>query len=221
MIDYVVNQSSRVRQRVGRFFAAKPDRFLERLREQCVLSMEATSALVDYMQKPNKKNAKRVRQIEKDGDEIRRILIDELNRTFVTPIDREDIHALSRAIDDILDDTWFTINEMDILDVAPNDYLTQMAALLDQGAENIKLAMDRLEQHPSVATTHTVKAKGVNNDMETLYAEALADLFQKPKALKDVVHMLKLREIYRHLFHASGRIDDASNIISDIVVKFF
>jgi uncharacterized protein Yka (UPF0111/DUF47 family) len=57
--------------------------------------------------------------------------------------------------------------------------------------------------------------------METLYAEALADLFQKPKSLDNVVVMLKLREIYRHLFHASGRIDDAANIIGGIVVKSF
>jgi len=221
MIDQILHTVKRGPERIRQGFRRKPDRFIERLQQQCALSVEAAEALSDYMGKPNKKNAHRVRQLEKDADEVRRVLIDELNRTFVTPIDREDIHMLSRAIDDILDDTWFTINEMDILDVAPNSFLREMAALLHQGAEEIKLAMDRLAEHPNVASTHAIRARSVNNDMETLYAKALADLFQKPKDLDTVIVMLKLREIYRHLFHAGGRIGDAANIIDDIVVKFF
>jgi uncharacterized protein Yka (UPF0111/DUF47 family) len=96
-----------------------------------------------------------------------------------------------------------------------------MAALLGEGTEEVKLAIDRLADHPNVASTHAVRAKAVNNGMETLYAKALADLFQKPKDLDNVITMLKLREIYRHLFHASGRIDDAANTVDDIVVKSF
>jgi uncharacterized protein Yka (UPF0111/DUF47 family) len=57
--------------------------------------------------------------------------------------------------------------------------------------------------------------------MEMLYAEALADLFRKPKNLDNIVIILKLREIYRHLFHAAERIEYAANRIEDIVVKFF
>jgi uncharacterized protein Yka (UPF0111/DUF47 family) len=220
-IEVVLNTVKRGPERVRQWFARKPDRFLARIQQQCLLGIEATEALTDYMIKPNKKNAQRVRQLEKEADEIHRILLDELNRTFVTPIDREDIHALSRTIDDILDDTWFTINEMDILEVDPNSFLQNMAGLLSQGAEEIKLAMDRLELHPGVASTHAVRAKAIKNDMETLYAKALADLFRKPKDLDNVITMLKLREIYRHLFHAGGRLGDAANTIDDIVVKFF
>ncbi len=129
--------------------------------------------------------------------------------------------SLSRAIDDLLDDTWFTINEMDILEVEPNAFLQQMTDLLTQGAQEIKLAMDRLQEHPGVASSHAIRAKAIRNRMETLYAEALADLFRKPKDLDNVINMLKLREIYRHLFHAAGRIDDAANVVDDVVVKFF
>lgn len=221
VIDQVIRGLRRLGQRIAQAFDRQPDRFIERLHQQSELGKLAMEALITYMEKPNKKNAQRVQELEQQGDEVRRILIDELNRTFVTPIDREDIHALSRAIDDILDDTWFTINEMDILNVSPNGFLKQMAKLMLQAAEDIKMAMERLEEHPAVATSHAVKAKAIDNEMETLYAEALADLFKKPKDLDKVVDMLKLREIYRHLFHASGRIDDASNIIMDIVVKSF
>lgn len=221
MIDRIIHFFKSIPQRLGERFRRRPDHFLLRLREQCDLGIEATQALIDYMTKPNKKNAQRVRQLEKAGDEVRRILVDELNRTFVTPIDREDLHALSRTVDDILDDTWFTINEMDILEVEPNLHLQEMAQRLSQGAEEIKMAIERLSDHPGVASTHAIRAKAVCNDMETLYAKALADLFRKPKDLDNVIVMLKLREIYRHLFHAGGRIGDAADTIDDIIVKSF
>ena len=221
MIDQLIRLLKSIPQRIRERFSRKPDRFIAYLTQQCVLGIEGTEALVDYMGKPNKKNAQRVRQLEKDADEVRRILIDELNRTFVTPIDREDIYALSRAIDDILDDTWFTINEMDILEVEPNDYLEDMAVRLNTGAEEIKLAIDRLERHPGVASTHAIRARGVKNEIETRYATALAELFRKPKDLDNVIMMLKLREIYRHLFHAGERVGDAADTIDDIIVKFF
>jgi hypothetical protein len=57
--------------------------------------------------------------------------------------------------------------------------------------------------------------------METLYAEALAHLFDEPKDLKQVISMFKLREIYRHMFHAVGSAEQAANIIGDIVIKFY
>ena len=221
MVAKTVNFFISIPARIKALFKRKPDPFISRLQQQGALSVQGAEALVDYMAKPSKKNARRVRQLEKDADEIRRILVDELNRTFVTPIDREDIAMLSRAIDDILDDTWFTINEMDILDVEPNSFLAEMAELLKRGAEEIALAMDRLSEHPNVASSHAIRARSVTNEMETLYARALADLFRAPKQLEAVVMMLKLREIYRHLFHAAGRIGDAANTLDDIVVKFF
>jgi predicted phosphate transport protein (TIGR00153 family) len=212
---------SNFRDRVRGLFQRKPNHFITRLHEQAEVVVAGTQALVDYMEKPNKKNALQVRALERQADEIRRILIDELNRTFVTPIDREDLFGLSRAIDDILDYAYSTTSEMDILSVLPNDYLRSMSRLLYEAAQEIQLAIERLEHHPNVADAHAVQAKAIENRMETLYAEALANLFTDPKNLKDVVNMLKLREIYRHMFHALGSADQAANFINDIVVKFY
>jgi uncharacterized protein Yka (UPF0111/DUF47 family) len=86
-----------------RFFKPRPDRFIQLLLQQADYTVQGAEALLEYMNKPNEKRAQAVRILEKEADEVRRILIDELNRTFVTPIDREDIFALSRAIDDVLD----------------------------------------------------------------------------------------------------------------------
>jgi len=202
-------------------FRKRPDQFLDRLRTQTRITVRGGEALQYYMSHPGRKSAQRVRQLEKDADEVHRILVAELNRTFATPFDRKDIQVLARVLDDVLDELWASVNEMDILGVEPNDYLKEMARLLATGTEEIKLAMDRLPQHPSVATMHAIRARAINNTMDTLYARALAGLFRKPKDLDGLVEMMKLREVYRHLFHASNRIVEAANVIEDIVVKFF
>ena len=216
-----MNLLTGTRQRVRNIFQRRPNRFIERLREQAVIVVQGTEALLEYMDKPSKKNAKAVQVFEKEADEIRRMMIDELNRTFVTPIDREDLFALSRAIDDVLDYAYSTTNEMDILDVLPNEFLCTMATMLHNCADEIRLAIERLEHHPNVADAHALRVKAIENQMETLYAEALANLFNEPRNLKDVVNMLKLREIYRHMFHAVGSAEQAANVIGDIVMKFY
>ncbi|MCC7450944.1 MAG: DUF47 family protein [Anaerolineae bacterium] len=206
-------------ERVQLAFQRKPNRFLIRLGEQAQISVLALEVLYDYMKKPSDKNAQRLHKLEHEADEVRRMLIDELNRTFVTPIDRQDIFALSRAIDDVVDYADTTIIEMEVLSVKPNNYLARMTTLLRDAAEEIRLAMERLEKHPTVANEHAAKAKALENRMEGVYREAVADLFRGPKNVDHVVEMLKLREIYRHMSNAADRGDEAANIISDIIVK--
>lgn len=212
---------SRTTDRLKSIFRRRPNLFITRLIEQSRLVEEGTIALTNYMKKPSNKNAKLIRDYEKEADEIRRIMIDELNRTFVTPIDREDLYSLSRAVDDIIDYAYSTVNEMDMLQVEPNQYLQEMADMLKLGAEEIHLAMERLENHPNVADSHAIRAKGIENRMEELYSTAIADLFKNPEDLKDVVNMMKLREIYRHMLYAVRSTEQAGNIISDIVIKFY
>jgi len=160
-----------------------------------------------------------VGQLEREEDELRRILIDDLNRTFVTPIDREDIYALSRAVDDMIDYAYTTIDEMQLLHVEPNEYIARLAAILREAAEEIYLAVLNLREHPNVANDHAVRAKTLENVAESIYREALSHMFDRVKVLDDVVQVLKLREVYRHLSNAADRGDAAANIIGDIVVK--
>ena len=202
-----------------RLFKSKPDRFVKLLVQQADFTLRGMEALKEYMDDPSKEQARVITRMEKDADEVRRILIDELNHTFVTPMDREDIHALSRAIDDIIDYGYTTVGEMDILEVQPNDYLRRMVSLLSEAAREIHLGVLRLSDHPAVAEDHAVRAKALENRVETVYREALADLFHLPRDVDHVVEMLKLREIYRHLSNAADRGDEAANVLTDIVVK--
>ncbi|MGB6067475.1 MAG: DUF47 family protein [Desulfomonilaceae bacterium] len=158
-----------------------------------------------------------IRRLEQEADDIRRILIDELNQTFITPIDREDIFALSRAIDDVIDHALNTVKEMEIFEVESNEHLCQMAELLQKGAEQLVGAMRHLKKHPNVAVEYAVKAKRVENEMNDRYLAALKQLFSG----RDPGLMLSLREIYRHFNRSADRVDDAANIITNVVVKMY
>jgi uncharacterized protein Yka (UPF0111/DUF47 family) len=142
-----------------------------------------------------------------------------LNRTFVTPFDREDIFALSRSIDDVIDYADSTVSEMVVLKVKPTPYMLRIASLLKDAAYEIYQAVLRLQKNPTVAIEHSQRAKALENRVEGVYRDAIADLFSGPEDLHHVVEMLKMREVYRHLSNAADRGDEAGNIIADIVVK--
>jgi len=199
--------------------SSRQDIFLKMICDQATYTQRGLEALQSYMKEPSESQAQSVRAAEKDADEARRILIDELNRSFVTPIDREDLFSLSRAIDDVLDYAYSTVEEMVTLGVQPNPYLVRMVSLLCDAAEEINRGVQRLEDRPNVANDHAVRAKALENRVESVYREAIAALFNGPRDLEHVVEMLKLREIYRHLSNAADRGDEAANIIGDIVVK--
>lgn len=205
--------------RIRNLFRRKQDRFLALLIQQADYAVEGSEMLLKYLNKPGEKFANRIRQIEKDADEVRRILVDELNQTFVTPMDREDIHALSRNLDDVVDYAYSTIEEMEILAIEPNEFLKRMASLLRDAAVELHLAMLRLDDHPGVANEHAQRAKALENRVERVYREAIADLFHQPEDIEHIMEILKLREVYRHLSNAADRGDDAANHLSDIVVK--
>jgi predicted phosphate transport protein (TIGR00153 family) len=202
------------------FFRRRPrPNFTRMLQDQAEKALEGLDGLEAYLRNPTEEQARHVKQLEKEGDELRRILVNDLNRTFVTPIDREDIFALSRAIDDVLDYANTTVDEMTILRVEPNDYLRQMASLLREAAEELCHGVEHLMARPSLSAEHAARAKTFENRVENVYREALADLFSGPTDLEQVVRMLKLREIYRHMSNGADRGDEAANIIGDIVVK--
>jgi len=199
-------------------FKPRQDNFIRLLIQQAEQTKLGLEALDAYMNSGSAEDATRVDRAEKEADELRRILIDELHRTFVTPIDREDIFRLSRAIDDILDYAYSTVDEMTILKVQPNAHLRAMTGLLAKAAGEIYLGMVRLREHPTVAAEHAVRAKSLENRVETCYREALADLFSGPVDLAGILNVLKLREVYRHISNCADRGDEAANILGDIIV---
>jgi hypothetical protein len=204
---------------MGRLFKTRQASILSLIVSQAELTLKGLEQLKDYMTTRQPERVADITQTEKDADEARRILIDELNRTFVTPFDREDIFTLSRTIDDMLDYAYSTVTEMEVLKVNPTSFMVRIVSLLRDAAFEIHLATLRLKDHPKVASEHAQRAKALENRVEAVYREALVDLFNGPEDVQHVVKMLKKREVYRHLSNAADRGDEAANAIADIVVK--
>ncbi len=198
----------------------KPNRFLDLLIEQAQFTLQGFELLREYMREPREELARQMKHIEEEADEVRRILIEELNRSFVTPFDREDIFALSLTIDDMLDYAYTTVDEMEIFDLKPDEHMCRMVDLLTEAAQEILRGVQRLDQYPGVANEHAVRAKALENRVEREYRKALSELFKDPQSLDDIMEILKRREIYRHLSNAADRGDEAANVIGDIVVKW-
>lgn len=201
-----------------KFFKKRESIFIKLIHDQAAFTLEGMDALKVYMS-GDTSAATRLTDAEKQADEARRILIAELNKTFITPFDREDIFSLSRTIDDVLDYAYSTVTEMEVLKVRPTSFMASIASLLRDAAYELLMAVDRLEQHPEVANEHAQRAKSLENRVEGIYREALADLFSGAEDIKHIMKMLKSREVYRHLSNAADRGDEAANVIADIVVK--
>lgn len=205
--------------RLSNPFRSRAPHFLQLLGQQADKTRQGLEILERYFKELDAADARRLEQVEKEADELRRILIDDLNRAFVTPIDREDLFALSRTIDDVLDYAYSTVDEVQLFALKPTELMVKMVLILREAAEELHLGVLQLRERPQVALQHATRAKKLENRAEGLYREALAELFQQPKTLDDVMLMLKRREVYRHLSNAADRGDEAANIISDIVVK--
>ena len=204
---------------MNRIFKKRKNVFVALIHDQAKLTLEGMDALNTYLATQDPAASALLTAKEKEADETRRILIDDLNKTFVTPFDREDIFALSRTIDDVLDYAYSTVSELEILKVAPTPFMEQIASLLRDAAHELSMAVDTLVEHPAVANDHAQRAKALENRVEGVYREALADLFSGAEDIPHVIKMLKLREVYRHLSNAADRGDEAAYVIADIVVK--
>ena len=198
------------------FFGGKGTDFFKLLLDQAAKTVEGIEALTRFLDTPDPAHGQKVKEIESEADEIRRVLIEEINQTFVTPVDREDLFALSRAVDDVLDYANTTVYEFEVYQLKrADDHVKRLVQILYEQARELHQAIKTLDHYPRLANEYAVKAKKAENLMERAYREALGELFQGT----DTVHMLKMREIYRHLSNAADRGDEAANTIHSIVVK--
>ncbi|MCA9941184.1 MAG: DUF47 family protein [Anaerolineales bacterium] len=203
-----------------RFLQPKRDTFVPLIIQQGEYAVASVEALQAYLRKPIPKKGEQAKMVEREADEVQRILIDNLLDTFVTPLDREDLFALSRALDNFVDYVYSTVEEMQIFQIEPSPALVQIAGLLMDMARELHLATLRLSDNPGVASEHARRAKKLENQVEAAYRVILADLFQEPDADENLMLILKTREVLRHLSNAADQGDRAADVIMDIHIKW-
>lgn len=201
------------------FARKRENKFIELLIRQAAKTEDGIKLLLTLIERPDKDSLEQLRGVEKEADEIRRIIIDELHNTFITPIDREDIFNLSLFIDDMIDYALTTLEEMVLLKVDADDHLRQMIALVAQEAEELHLATQRLTNNQRVAGDHARRTKKLENEVDHLYRIAVAELFSKVDDLQSLPALFNRREVYRHVSNMSDRADTAANVFGMVVMK--
>lgn len=192
-------------------------RFIELLCRQADFSLEAVRVLPHFAQEgPQYRDLReKMKGIERQADEVRRTLVDELSGTYATPFDREDLFTLSRSIDDIIDANDETAFELAMYEIAP-DNLVPMAEELLEGAGHIRQGVGELLDHPTVAMQHAVRARAIEHRIDSLYHQSVRTLLESDR---EIALKLKAREVYRHLKNSADRIERAADDIAVIVIK--
>ena len=185
------------------------------LEEQSRFLIDSVDALAAYAETMDPERAEQVKTLEKEADKKRWELVQDLNKTFITPFDREDIYNLSKALDDILEYYKTTVNAMEIYRIDPSAELTSFVGLLQEGSGSIHEAVRCLKTDPASSMQNAMKAKKSENQVEALYRESVANLLNED----DIKHIIKMRELYRHLSNCADRIDQAADYICHILMK--
>jgi predicted phosphate transport protein (TIGR00153 family) len=161
-------------------------------------------------------HAKHLRDLEHQGDEITHRINQELNKTFITPFDREDIYALAGAVDDVIDlaeETADTII-LDRIDAITPE-AQQMGDILLQIGEELVEAFERLETRNDMSR-HWVRIHDLENQGDRVTRQAIGDLFQNTP---DAIQLIKWKDVYSLLEKTIDRTEDVANILEAVTIK--
>ncbi|GAA4332327.1 DUF47 family protein [Mucilaginibacter gynuensis] len=162
---------------------------------------------------------KQIDKLENKGDEITHQIYLELGKNFITPFDREDIHALATAIDDVADYIHGAANRMSLYRIdAPNDHISKLSELILQASIDLEKAVRELKDLKNVRNIadSCIRINSVENQADYVFDRAVADLFLYEK---DAIQLIKYKEIYAALETATDMCEDAANVMESILVK--
>jgi predicted phosphate transport protein (TIGR00153 family) len=178
----------------------------------------------EVVAEPDKdKRAALVSQVEDQehvNDDLTHKVFTELGRNFITPFDREDIHYLASALDDICDYIYATAKKINFYKVNPNDTgIQKMAELIDQGTEQVRLAVRELRNMRDMRkiTDALVKINSIENQADDIFDMSIDRLFETEPDAKEVI---KKREIYQVMEVVTDKCEDAANVIESIIIKY-
>ena len=206
-------------------FVVKEKKFYPLYIEQAVNIEAAAKLLVELLQERKPENQKtlykKVKDYEHSGDQITARLYEELNKTFVTPFDREDINRLGSSMDSLLDFIHDAAKR--VLMYRPknvNQLMVAMAQCIVEDARILGQIMDELDQlqkRPQEINEKCVRIKQIEHDVDNLYEEFMSDVFANEK---DAIELVKLKNIGQVLEDATDRAKDVSDIVRGIIIKF-
>jgi predicted phosphate transport protein (TIGR00153 family) len=160
--------------------------------------------------------AEEIRAVEHNCDHITHQIIQRLNATFITPVDREDIHALAKSLDDVMDAVDASARFVRLYKIGTVRFgARELARVVSVSIDQVRLALEALEQRIGVAD-RAVEINRLENEADRIHEEALRRLFDEER---DPVMIIKWKEILDFLEEATDRCEDVANVLEGIVVK--
>jgi len=163
---------------------------------------------------------KQMEDMEHANDELTHSLFTELGRNFITPFDREDIHYLASALDDIADFIYASAKKINFYRVNPNDTgLQKLAEIIRQSCKEVRNAVGELRNMKNMRTIteSLVRINSLENEADDIFDMSIERLFAVEPDAKEVI---KKREIYQAMETATDKCEDAANVIESIIVKY-
>jgi uncharacterized protein len=204
--------------RLARVFAPRDREFFDLFEEAGGNILRAATLLEEMLRDyPDKSDlAREILICEQEGDRITHDIIQRLNQTFVTPIDREDIYALASALDDIVDYTEEVADYLGLYKIeAPFEQAQRLAHVLLQACRQLAEAMPRLRDFEDISH-YTVEINRLENDGDRITREAMAALFDDGI---DPMVVIRWKDIYERLESAIDATERVANILEGIVIK--
>jgi predicted phosphate transport protein (TIGR00153 family) len=160
--------------------------------------------------------ADEIKEVEHKCDFLTHGIIQRLNRTFVTPLDREDIHALARSLDDVMDsiDASATVIRLYRLNTVRFG-ARELAQIITASTDQVRLALGALEQHKGLLT-HAVEINRLENEADRTHQQAVSQLFDDER---DPLTVIKWKEALDFLENATDRCEDVANVLEGVMVK--
>ena len=203
-----------------RFFP-RDEKFFDLFENATAKIEEGINALLnllnDYTELDEK--VKKIKKLEHEADQITHETIDKLNRTFITPIDREDIHELITKMDDIMDFVEAASQRLWLYKVQqPTPEMKELALTLQKAMLVVRQAVKDLRdlKNPQLILKSCIEVNTVENEGDQLLRKAMTSLFDN---VPDPVNIIKLKEIYEIVEMAIDRCEDVANIIEGVVLK--
>ena len=204
--------------RLSQVFVPNDRQFFD-LFEEASGNILRAADLLDQMLRAYPERSELARDIlicEQEGDRITHDIIQRLNQTFVTPIDREDIYALASGLDDVVDFTEEVADYLGLYKIeAPMVQAQQLAKILHQSTRQIAEVMPRLRGFQDVSH-YTVEINRLENDGDRVTREAMASLFDNGI---DPMVVIRWKDIFERLENAIDATEQVANIIEGIVIK--
>jgi hypothetical protein len=158
----------------------------------------------------------KLQEVEHRGDEMTHDIIRMLNKTFITPFDREDIHRLTSSLDDVLDFVNAAAVRMSLYRItAPPPVAADLAGLIVAQAEELSKGVSLLGTNQKVLD-HCTEVNRLENEADRISRRAIAELFDREK---DPIQLIKIKELYEVLETATDKAEDAANVLEAVVLK--